>query len=151
MQNRPMLNTVKWQEQQWRAGRQGAHPTILEFERVFIERMAALGVPMFAHTVIRTYDEQLKLFHDGHSKDSPLDGLWPHKCAAVDIVHSVRAWDMHRTEWALVGHVGKELAKSRGWKLDWGGDWKFYDPAHWQLTGWQNAMAGYPYDSGWIA
>lgn len=144
MVDRPFLASQKWQEQQGRASREGAHRDILDFERVLIKRMGKLGVPMFAHWVVRTEKQQLELFQGGHSKDSPADGQWPHRGCAVDIVHSVKGWGLSKSQWALVGHVGKELALQRGLKVDWGGDWRFYDPAHWQITGWK-LLEGYPW------
>lgn len=135
--NREYLQSQNQQQQQWRANRNGAHSQILEFERVLVGRLSKLGVPVFAHCVVRTQSEQQRLFDEGKSKDSPRDGLWPHRAHAVDIVHSVRAWGLTKKEWAIIGHIGKETAKSIGVKVDWGGDWRFYDPAHWQLSGWK--------------
>lgn len=137
MVHRDFLASQKYQEQQWRAHREGAHPDIVEFERVFIKRMAKLGVPMFAHNMVRSFAEQEKLLADGVSKAG--GGKSAHNFGlAVDIVHSIRAWNLTKPEWALVGHVGQELAKSKGIELSWGGNWpSFYDPAHWELTGWK--------------
>lgn len=137
--NRDFLASRKWQEQQWRANRTGADAGIVLFERKLIKAAERLGVPLFAHCVVRTPEEQLLLFQGGQSKDSPADGRWPHRKHAVDVVHSVRAWNLTNKEWAVIGHLGKEVAKASGVKVDWGGDWKsFYDPAHWEISGWKN-------------
>lgn len=145
--NREFLASKRWQEQQWRAQRHGAHPDILEFERVFIKRMGKLGVPMFAPEVYRTPERQEDLYALGNSKAK--GGQSPHQWGcAVDIVHSVKGWDMHPKAWALVGHVGKELIAQKGLAIEsfaWGGDWGFYDPAHWQLKDWKNLKGGYPW------
>lgn len=146
MADRPFLATQKWQQQQWRANREGAHPSILEFEKVFIRRMTKLGVPMFAHCVVRTEQEQWEQFVDGDSKDDPKDGLWPHRGTAVDLIHSVKAWNLDKHQWGLVGHIGKNIvAPAIGVKVTWGGDWSFYDPAHWELTGWKAIAGEYPW------
>lgn len=151
MQDFAFLKTQKHQEQQWRARREGAHPDILEFERVFIRRAAKLGIPMFALHVVRTADEQMALFKAGASRDSPEDGLWPHKCCAVDLVHGRKAYDLTEQQWLLLGHIGHELAKAKGIEVEWGGDWKKpgqklgWDPAHWQLAEWKALSAGYPW------
>jgi len=63
----------------------------------------------------------------------------------VDIVHGVFAWELTPQEWQLLGKIGKQVAwrlnqalpKERQFFVDWGGDWKFYDPAHWEIRGWQ--------------
>lgn len=147
MVDRVYLKSQNWQTQQWKADRKGAHPTILEFEKVFIARMKKLGVPFYAHCVIRTELEQAKLFREGVSKDSPEDGIWPHRGCAVDLVHGTKHWNLTKAQWALVGHVGKELATQRGLKVEWGGDWKFWDPAHWQVQGFKQLMGEYPWPS----
>lgn len=108
-------------------------------------RMKKLGVPMFAHTVVRTYEQQLAEFQQGDSKDSPKDGLWPHKGTAIDYVHSTKAWGLSDKQWQMIGHIGKEVAKAQGVALTWGGDWKFYDPAHWEITGWKAIAGEYPW------
>lgn len=129
----------KYREQQWRADRVGAHPDILDFERLLIRRMRRLNVPMFAHCVMRNEEEQAVLRSRGHSRAGP--GQSPHQHGfAVDIVHGMKAWDLDRKTWALVGHIGKEVAAQAGIHVEWGGDWEFYDPAHWQLTNWKQLV-----------
>lgn len=146
MVDRPFLATIEYQRQQWRSLVEGAHPMILEFQRIMVKRMAKLGVPMYAHCTVRTEDEQRKLFVDGFTKDSPDDGLWPHRGTAVDIVHGVKQWGLDKRQWALVGHVGKNVvAPAIGAKMVWGGDWKFYDPAHWELANWREIAHEYPW------
>lgn len=126
----------------------GANPDIVEFTRVFVRRMAALGVPVYPHNMIRDGAWQDLLNSQGNSKtrDSPHE-----KGCAVDIVHVGKAWSLTDQQWLVFGHVGKELAKAKGLKLTWGGDWKpnangvGWDPAHWQLTNWKADKAGYPF------
>lgn len=131
------LRSSKWQEQQWRAKREGAHPDILEFERLLVAKLKKLGVPVFASEVWRDKSRQAELYVKGFSKAPP--GKSPHQHGmAVDIVHSVKGWELDRKQWALIGHLGKELAIQRGLKVTWGGDFKsIYDPAHWELTQWK--------------
>lgn len=135
--DRTFLRSQRFQQQQMRAVTTGAHPKILLFSAKLVKKMAAMGVPMFPHTIVRTYAHQLIEFREGNSKDSPFDGVWPHRRHAVDIIHGTRAWALTPKQWALVGHVGKELAKDNSIKVEWGGDWSFYDPAHWELVGWK--------------
>lgn len=138
MTNRSFLETEKYEEQQWRANRKGAHFEILLFEMRLVARMAQLGVPMFAHSVVRDQGTQNRVFLEGLSKN---DGTraYAHQRAAADIVHSTRAWDLTRDQWNVIGHVGKEVAKQLGLEIIWGGDWKDpWDPAHWELKDWRN-------------
>lgn len=137
MIDRSFLASERYKGQQTRAIRAGAHPDLLEFERVLVKRMAKLGIPMFAHCVMRDGEEQNLLFVTGRSKARA--GQSPHQYGlAVDVVHGVKAWDLTRKQWDIVGHVGKEVAAQLGVKVEWGGDWKFYDPAHWELADWRD-------------
>lgn len=142
MRDRAFLASQNWQDQQWRANREGANPYILEFERVFIKRMAKLGVPMFAHEVVRTAERQDDLYAQGVTKAKAGQSAHQYGCA-VDIVHSVKGWGLSNKEWALCFHVGTEVRKALGIALEWGGDdpdindafdW---DPAHWELDTWK--------------
>jgi hypothetical protein len=136
------------EEQHWRANRAGAHPAILEFETAFIRKMRAIQVPLFAHNMVRTAAEQTELYVRGVSKAKA--GQSPHNFGcAVDIIHGRKAWDMDKKSWSIIGHIGKELAAQRGLKVEWGGDWKFYDPAHWQLESWRELSAAYPFNGAW--
>lgn len=137
------LKTRLYQAQQWRVRRDGLHPSLQIFEPLLIKRMETLGVPMFCHCAVRTPDEQAKVFAEGFSKLR----YGPHNAGlAVDIIHGVRAWNLSRKQWALIGHIGKELAQSRGLKLVWGGDWKDpWDPAHWEVKGWPGLDQGFPF------
>jgi len=140
MRNPGFLGSPRYQEQQKRALREGAHPDILEFERKLVKRLWSLGVPVFANCVVRTRDEQASLYIRGFSKDHPNDGLWPHQAFAVDIIHGTLGWMENPNipnAWAIIGHLGKEVAASMGIEITWGGDWKFYDPAHFELTDWK--------------
>lgn len=138
------IKSVKYGEQQYRADALGAHPVIIEFSTLLVRRMRAIGVPMFPHCIWRGADEQNALYEKGVSKARyPYS---PHnKGCAVDAVHSTKAWDLTPRQWLIVGHVGKELAASKGWKLVWGGDWRAkptdvvgWDPAHWEVADWRD-------------
>lgn len=144
MVNRSFLRSERYQQQQWRANRLGALPKLVEFEGKLVKRMRALGVPMFAHNMIRSAAEQEKLLRDGVSRAG--GGQSAHNYGlAVDIVHSARGWDLKAKEWALIGHVGKEVAKACGVKVEWGGDWNFYDPAHWEVEDWRVLKGKFPF------
>ena len=100
---------------------------------------------MFAHCVMRSKAEQHRLYQQGHSKALP--GLSPHQHGlAVDIVHSTLAWELPKgpgekradKAWELIGVIGKEVAQGNGIDIVWGGDWKFWDPAHWEIANWKD-------------
>lgn len=147
MRNEAFIKSPRYQQQQTRALRTGAHPHILEFERKVVKRLAGMGIPVFAPWIVRTYDEQLAMVKAGVSRDSPADGLWPHMAFAVDIIHGKLGYmdnPVIPNAWAVIGHVGKEVAASMQIKIKWLGDSKsFYDPAHFELADWRTiARAG---------
>lgn len=144
MVDRPFLVSRNWQDQQKRANREGAHPDLLEFERVFIKRMTKLGIAMFCAEMIRSKERQDDLYALGNSRAKGGQSAHQVGCGA-DIVHSVHGWDMSRKSWALIGHVGQEIARQNGLKIEWGGNWKFYDPAHWQVIDWKNQKEKFPW------
>lgn len=137
--DKDFLVSEKYKEQQWRADRKGAHNEILDFERAFIRRLLRLGVPMFAHNMVRSVQDQNGLYARGVSKAAGDKSPHVHGMA-VDIVHSRFAWDLHPAQWSLIGHIGKEVAAQNGIDIVWGGDWKFYDPAHWELADWKGMI-----------
>jgi len=148
MVNKDFMQNQRYQHQQTRADRVGAHPDIVEFERCFVRAMAKLGVPVFASEVMRSRDRQDDLYAAGTTKARA--GQSPHQYGlAVDIIHSIKGWSLDRKQWQLMGHVGTEVAKMKGIpvgsSIDWGGDWKFYDPAHWQLLAWRSFKEEYPF------
>lgn len=136
MRDVAFCNSERYTAQQGRANRVGAHSDILQFERKLIKRARKLGVPLFAHCVVRSAKEQDQLFVMGHSKAKA--GQSPHNYGmAVDIVHGTHAWGLLRRQWDIIGLLGKEIAVQAGLKVVWGGDWQFYDPAHWELRDWR--------------
>ncbi|MBU1335212.1 MAG: hypothetical protein KJ944_19360 [Alphaproteobacteria bacterium] len=153
--NRPFLSTENWRQQQKRAVRDGAHPKVLKFTDAMIRRCKKVGIPIFAHCIIRTSHEQADLFRKGVSRDSPNDGMWPHKGCAVDLIHSVKGWNMNTEEWRLIGHIGREVSDQMGLGMEWGGDWdaewdakpprRGWDPAHWQFRKWKTVIGEYPW------
>lgn len=151
--NKEQVVSRKLTEQRARPLAGGAAPELLDFLYLFYKRLDGRGIPMFAHTIVRTPEEQQKLFLDGFSRDSPSDGIYPHKGCAFDLVHSIYAWDMSPQEWLIIGEVGKELAKQRRFDIVWGGDWLRkptdrvgWDPAHWELRDFRERCKGYPFE-----
>lgn len=144
------LRSEKWQEQQWRAMRIGAHPQIIDFTRYMIAKFKKLNIPLFASEIVRTHERQAALYADGFSKAQGAKAPHPYGCA-VDIVHSIHGWTLTKKQWELMGELGKEVARQRGSAIVWGGDWPpiidrvGWDPAHWQLKAWRQEMSGFPF------
>lgn len=144
MMDRTYCQSQKYQEQQWKALETGAHVEIIDFRRGFIRKLRKLDLPFYAHNMVRTLDEQKALFIKGVSNASGSNS--PHVLGmAVDIVHCRRHWELTKSEWAIIGHLGKEYAASQGVKIIWGGDWRDpYDPAHWELENYGKRLAEAP-------
>lgn len=122
--------------QMHRADWQNTHRAIQEFAARFVLEMRRQGIPVFVHCAFRTPEEQERLKREGRSK--ALHPNAPHvRGGAVDIVHSRYAWELTRQEWDYLGKVGKDIAQKMGIRIEWGGDWRFYDPAHWELENWR--------------
>lgn len=119
-----------------RASPEGMDMRMRGFARALLSEFHARGWPMFVYTYVRSDADQWRAFNAGHTKARP--GQSPHNTGyAFDVVHYGRYWELSRKEWALVGLIGKEVARRRNLKVRWGGDWKFYDPAHWELADWK--------------
>lgn len=138
IRNSAFMLTERYRDQNGRADRDGAHPEIVAFEKAMRKAMAKIYVPVFAHNMVRDAAHQNALYVQGVTKAKA--GQSPHNYGlAVDIVHSTKAWDMTPEQWAIFGHVGKELALRHGIPIIWGGDWtSFPDPAHWEIANWKS-------------
>ncbi|TIV40708.1 MAG: M15 family metallopeptidase [Mesorhizobium sp.] len=136
IRDRAYLMGERYAAQQMRADREGVNMHLLGFYDAFQRQLRALGVPMFAAEFVRSPERQDELRALGTSK--ALRGQSPHQYGlAFDLVHSKLGWDLTRQQWSLLGHIGKSVAARGRMKIDWGGDWEFYDPAHWQVRGWR--------------
>jgi hypothetical protein len=137
MQDAAFCRSTKYTDQQARAKREGAHPDILEFERVFIKRLRKLNLPFYAFCVVRSRDEQRAAYVTGVSRMRG-DRAYPHMKWAVDIIHCTKGWELSRKQWEIVGHIGMETAAQLGIKVVWGANFtNLYDPAHWELAEWR--------------
>lgn len=145
IQDAEFLSSQKYNEQGRRANEFGAHPDIIEFNRCMRITCARSAIPVFSHCTIRTLEQQLKEFNEGDSKVR----FGAHNVGmATDIIHSTLGWNMTKESWLLIGHIGRELIQAKGLclvSLAWGGDWKFYDPAHWEVRDWRDFQKGFPW------
>ena len=135
------------QSVQWRNkvvfSHDGVHPDMIVFVLAFVKECGERGLPLFPIELVRDQARQDMLFRQGRSKAR--FGASAHNYGmAVDMVHLTRFWDMSEKQWAAIAVIGKEVARKRGLKVTWGGDWNFYDPAHWELTDWKQRK-------GWMA
>lgn len=118
---------------------QHTDPDIQAFAAYFVKYFRTRGVPVYVHSAFRTRQEQEALVAKGRSRAS-----WPRaphcQGKAVDLVHGRFHWGdmMTRDDWTHFGDVGKMIADRLGIDITWGGDWDFYDPAHWELTNWRD-------------
>ncbi|MEP3530118.1 MAG: M15 family metallopeptidase [Sulfitobacter sp.] len=112
------------------------HSDIQIFAAHFIEALRRRNIPMYVHSAFRTLEEQNELQAKGRSR-----AKWPRaphcQGKAVDIVHGQYHWELTPQEWQYLGKLGKDIAAKLGIEITWGGDWTFYDPAHWELTDWR--------------
>lgn len=120
----------------------GVDPRLKYWAALFVETARKRGIPLYVHTARRGRAEQDKLKALGRSKAA--FGKSAHNIGeAVDIVHGLYHWDMHKAEWDLLHVLGRlvldrvnaQLPKDRKLQLTWGGTFKsLYDPAHWEIS-----------------
>jgi hypothetical protein len=134
------IRSVKYRARVVKERTETSHPAIVEFYRRFQKELEARGFPFVATEFFRDGPRQMDLYESGRSRAKP--GQSAHNWgAAVDVVHYGRWWDLDPKEWAIIGAIGKEVARKAKIKVEWGGDWNFYDPAHWQLKNWKAIRA----------
>lgn len=133
------VNSLRYREKVVECDRRGSDPQIIEFYQHLNRALFARGFPFYAYEFLRSNERQAELKAKGRSKAGP--GQSPHNHGmAVDVIHCKRGWDLSREEWDIVGAIGKEVARKRKIPIEWGGDWAFWDPAHWQLADWRNRV-----------
>lgn len=136
-----VVNSRKYRDRLAREDRTHAHSDIVRFADALCTELSSRGVPFFVHGIYRGENEQNRLYSEGHSKAR--FGSSPHNYGmAADIVHFGRYWELSKKEWFLIGQIGKEVARRLNLKITWGGDWNFYDPAHWELADWRQRARG---------
>jgi hypothetical protein len=110
------------------------HPVLALFINRFHAELLERNLPFVIFQVWRSPQQQAKAKANGVS----LAAAWesPHQFGcAVDIIHKTRGWNLTKAEWAVIGAIGKEVARKLGVRITWGGDFmSLYDPAHWELT-----------------
>lgn len=139
--DRGAADSIALSAKQLKVSRDDAHPLIVEFTNAFLKDLKARGMPFWPHCFFRSGQVQNSLYHQGVTRARA--GQSPHNYGmAVDIVHFTRLWNLSEKEWAVIGLIGKEVARRRNIKMTWGGDWSFYDPAHWELKDWKKEARG---------
>lgn len=120
------VETPRYRAQQWKASREGAKPELVAFTDAFVAACARLGIPVYPRTMYRTRDAQLALYVTG--KSSEKENAFT-EGTGVEIVHSLKD-ELPEICWQLLGHVGLEVARNLGLRIDWKGP-DF--PARWEL------------------
>lgn len=121
-------------------GSDKTHCDLKKWWFAFQKQAAQQGIPLRVHSGYRTHEQQQVLFERKVTKAKP--GQSPHNFGlAVDIIHTKLAWEGMTPEgWAILGAMGQEIARKQNLKLTWGGEWSFYDPAHWQIEKWRDTV-----------
>lgn len=112
-------------------------PDLLRWVRAMARECEAMAIPLFVIEGHRSAERQALLKSKGNSNAGP--GQSPHQYGmAVDLVHYGLFWNLSEKEWAVVGQLGKEVARKQNLELTWGGDFNsLWDPAHWELSDWR--------------
>lgn len=137
MVNKAELNTPRYLRRSGAYDWTHTHPDIKRFAQRFQKECASRGIPIWIFETYRSPARQKQLKAQGRSKADAFQSPHQYGCA-VDLISSHKLWDLNKKQWDLIGVIGKEIARKLNLKLDWGGDWSFYDPAHWQLSNWRD-------------
>ena len=129
---RQWFNTEAALAQYERADWRNVQRDLVKFSCCFIEEMRSIGVPFFVVDAWRSPEAQREKVAEGVSRAMPFQAPHVHG-AAVDIIHGRYAWSLSEAEWKWVGAKGKAVASKIHLPIEWGGDWSFYDPAHWEV------------------
>lgn len=139
---------LKYQD---RADWSHADPRLMVWAATFTEMARKRSIPLYVHSAFRGEKEQNALVAKGNSK-----ARYPSSAhnigEAVDVVHGVFHWDMNAQEWNLLHVLGKLaldrvntlLKADNKLSLTWGGSWRFYDPAHWEVSDYKSRMIRLP-------
>lgn len=126
--------------QQERANWAWADKRLMVWAAIFQAMAQKRGIPLYVHTCLRDQREQDALVAAGNSK-----AKYPTSAhnigEAVDIIHGTFHWEMSENEWKTLHVLGSlaldrlntYLSSANKLTLEWGGNWKFYDPAHWEI------------------
>lgn len=145
------FKTAAWLRQCERADWAHCDPRLAVWSSMVIHMALKRQIPLYVHAALRD-----KATQDAHKKNGTSKVAYPNSAhnigEAVDIVHGVLHWDMTPQEWRLIGVLGRlaldrlnaSLKKENKLALNWGGDWKFYDPAHWEVADYRTRTAHKP-------
>lgn len=134
------LKTAEYRERRvldW----EGVHPDIIAFTQKFIAELERRNIPFFAFELMRDPERQAELLARGTSKAKPWSSPHQYGCA-VDLISATHYWDLTPKQWAVIGAIGKEIARKLNIKIEWGGDWG-WDFAHWELLDWPHYKSLY--------
>jgi hypothetical protein len=105
-------------------------PVLREKVTAMIEEAQRQGLDVSVYEGYRDPARQDDLYKQGKTKLQGTDGLNTQGFAADVTFHDSdgkRTWDAPKSDWERLGKIGKEHG------LQWGGDWKDPDCAHFQL------------------
>lgn len=135
-----LVKSKRFLEREWEIDRSLLNPQMRDFADALMRDLKRRGIPLFIHCGLRSDSEQNRLYAAGRSKARAGQSAHNYGCA-IDVIHLTKGWELTQKEWAIIGLIGKEVARKRCLKITWGGDWNFYDPAHWEFTNWRALAA----------
>lgn len=136
-----LVQSLKWRRRSVEVDVSLLHPKMREYALALTRELERRSLPFFIHCGYRGEAEQNAAFANGVSRARY--GSSPHNYGlAIDVIHLTRGWDLTRLEWSIMAAVFGEVARKRHIKIEWGGDWSFYDPAHIQIANWRALSHG---------
>lgn len=145
------FKTNAWLRQCERADWAHVDPRLAVWSAMLIHMALKRGIPLYVHAALRD-----KATQDAYRKKGTSKVSYPNSAhnigEAVDIVHGTLHWNLAKQEWKLIHVLGNlaldrlnaALPAARKLVLTWGGDWRFYDPAHWEISDYRSRTAHLP-------
>lgn len=101
----------------WKLDQSSLHPDLREFLRVFHRSASKLRIPLHGEGGRAL---AVRLYVTGQTKVLPSESPFT-AGVACRVVSSLRGDDLPPLAWALLGHIGTEIAKRNGLDVVWGG------------------------------
>lgn len=111
------------------------YPPLRRWALAVQRKLAMADVPVFVSQGPRGKLAQDAALASGNSK-----ARWPHSPhnwgMAVDFVHHRILYDGDADHYQVLSAMMLEIARAQNLPLVWGGNWKFYDPTHYEVADW---------------
>lgn len=120
---------------QYRTANMRLVPPVRKLALTVQRKLLLMDIPVFVSQGDRGKVEQDLAVARGFSK-----ARWPKSPhnwgCAFDLVHHRILYEGDEAHYKVLSALVLEVARAANLKMVWGGDWKFYDPTHYEMSDW---------------